>query len=201
MLPVCADVLNGLYGTGIAGHPAPRLMFERWSPAKKGNAMSDSATQAADTGAEPAVIRRATRADLEGIVALDARITGIAKPDYWNDLFERYATRRLEERFFLIADVGHGTGRIVGYMIGEVRAWEFGSEPCGWIFAFAVDPEMRLQGIGERLFKDITERIRATGIRTIRTMVSRDNRLVMAFFRSEGMSAGPYIQLEMELDT
>jgi len=165
--------------------------------------MDDNAQQAAARKTPPIAIRRATRADLDRIVDLDARITGMAKADYWNDIFERYATRRLEERFFLIAEMetGDAGSRIVGYMIGEVRAWEFGSEPCGWIFAFAVDPEMRLSGIGERLFKDITDRIRAIGIRTIRTMVSRENRLVMAFFRSEGMRAGPYIQLETELDT
>jgi hypothetical protein len=31
-------------------------------------------------------------------------------------------------------------------------------------------------------------------------MVARDNRLHLLFFRSEGMMAGPYIQLEKELD-
>jgi hypothetical protein len=37
-------------------------------------------------------------------------------------------------------------------------------------------------------------------MQTMRTMVPRQNQLHMAFFRSEGMVAGPYIQLEMELD-
>jgi len=165
--------------------------------------MDDSAPETTEAGSAPIAIRRATRDDLDLLVDLDARITGRPKPDYWDDLYERYATRRAEERFFLVAETrgGNDAGRIVGYAIGEVRAWEFGSEPCGWIFGFAVDPEMRLSGIGERLFEDITGRIRATGIHTIRTMVSRENRLVMAFFRSEGMRAGPYIQLELELET
>lgn len=165
--------------------------------------MDDNAQIAAEARTPPIAIRRATRTDLERLVDLDARITGRPKPDYWDDIFDRYAARRPEERYFLIAEIQGGpeAGRITGYIVGEVRAWEFGSEPCGWIFGFAVDPEKRLNGIGERLFQDITGRIRATGIRTIRTMVSRENRLVMAFFRSEGMRAGPYIQLEMELDT
>jgi len=165
--------------------------------------MDDNARHPSETQAPDIVIRRATPDDLGRLVELDARITGLPKPEYWNDIFERYGTRRLEERYFLIAEIRHGAdkGRVAGYIVGEVRAWEFGSEPCGWIFGFAVDPEMRLSGIGERLFQAITEHIRATGIHTIRTMVSRENRLVMAFFRSEGMRAGPYIQLEMELDT
>ena len=40
----------------------------------------------------------------------------------------------------------------------------------------------------------------AAEIRTMRTMVARQNQLHMAFFRSEGMVAGPYIQLEMDIE-
>lgn len=165
--------------------------------------MQDTAHHLKQARAPQVAIRRATREDLARLTELDARITGRAKPAYWDDIFDRYATRRLEERFFLIAEMQAGAeaGRIAGYIIGEVRAWEFGSEPCGWIFGFAVNPEMRLAGIGEMLFHEIAKHIRAAGVRTIRTMVSRDNRLVMSFFRSEGMRAGPYIQLELELDT
>jgi hypothetical protein len=34
----------------------------------------------------------------------------------------------------------------------------------------------------------------------MRTMVARDNRLHLLFFRSAGMVAGPYLQLEKDLD-
>jgi len=160
---------------------------------------------AAGSVASPTVdvtIRRASQADLPQIVALDERVTRLAKADYWDDIYERYATRRVHERFFLVAETGIGgpAPKIVGYIVGEVRAWEFGSEPCGWVFAFSVDPETRLRGIGERLFETISNEFRAIGISTMRTMVPRENRLHMSFFRSEGMVAGPYIQLEMDLE-
>jgi len=34
----------------------------------------------------------------------------------------------------------------------------------------------------------------------VRTMISRGNHQLMSFFRGHGMMAGPYIQLESELD-
>lgn len=147
-------------------------------------------------------IRRVREADLDQVVSLDARVTGNAKPDYWQDIFERYATRRLDERFFLVADTGDEGAEfpLMGYIVGEVRGWEFGSEPCGWIFAFSVEPETRQQGVGEHLFQAMSDAFRTAGIQTMRTMVPRQNQLHMAFFRSEGMVAGPYIQLEMEID-
>ena len=146
-------------------------------------------------------IRRVREADLDYVVALDARVTELAKPDYWRDIFERYALRRADERFFLIAEaIGEESEfPILGFIVGEVRAWEFGSRPCGWVFAFSVDPGTRLQGVGEQLFDAISAEFKAAGIITMRTMVARKNQLLMAFFRSEGMVAGPYIQLEMNL--
>ncbi|MCP4319604.1 MAG: GNAT family N-acetyltransferase [Hyphomicrobiales bacterium] len=163
----------------------------------------ETASQSATEGLGCRInIRAAAKADLDGVAAIDQRVTGNSKPDYWRDLYERYDTRRTDERFFLIAEPADDASDkpVVGYILGEVRAWEFGSEPCGWVFAFSVDPDNRLQGVGELLFEAISARFRVVGIKTMRTMVGRENRLHMAFFRSEGMTAGPYIQLEMELD-
>jgi ribosomal protein S18 acetylase RimI-like enzyme len=147
------------------------------------------------------IIRRVKKSDLDHVAALDERVTGIAKPEHWRDIYERYAERRVEERFFLVAEMTGDNKELplLGYIVGEVRTWEFGSEPCGWVFAFSVEPGTRLQGIGEKLFAAISEEFRQTGITTMRTMVPRQNQLHMAFFRSEGMVAGPYIQLEKDL--
>ena len=147
----------------------------------------------------PLSIRRATDADMASVVDLDARVTGTAKPDYWQDIFERYGTRRLDERFFLVATPA-GKNRVIGLIVGEVRGWEFGSEPCGWVFALSVDPDRREQRIGERLFREICDQFRAAGVNKVRNMVLRKDTVVMSFFRSEGMVAGPYIQLELDLD-
>ncbi len=147
-------------------------------------------------------IRRATAEDLDQVVDLDARVTGQAKPEYWHDIYERYGSRRLDERFFLIAEHADtpDSSRILGLIAGEVRVWEFGSEPCGWIFAVSVDPDHRQQHIGERLFQAMCNEFRQVGITKVRTMVPRQNPLHMSFFRGEGMTAGPYIQLEMTLE-
>ncbi len=159
-------------------------------------------TEAAD-GLSPdpqPTIRRASPDDLAQVTDLDARTTGQAKPEYWQDIFERYGTRRLEERFFMVAELAEDA-TIAGLVVGEVREWEFGSEQCGWIFAISVDPEIRRQRVGEMLFNAICDEFQGAGVSKIRTMASRNNLLHMAFFRGEGMAAGPFIQLELELDS
>jgi len=156
--------------------------------------------------AEPAEgtvrVRRVRADDMPELIALDARVTKLAKAEYWNDVFRRYGKQRLDERFFLVAEdrLDNGKPRVQGFIVGEIRAWEFGSRPCGWVFALSVEPKARLSGIGGALFAAISSEFKKAGVDKMRTMVARDSRLPLMFFRSEGMMAGPYIQLEKDLD-
>jgi ribosomal protein S18 acetylase RimI-like enzyme len=146
-------------------------------------------------------VRRVRASDMAKVVALDAHVTKLAKPDYWTDVFKRYGKQRLDERFFLVAETpDKADTRLAGFIIGEVRAWEFGSTPCGWVFALSVDPDARLHGTGRALLDAISAEFKKSGVTKMRTMVERNTILQMLFFRSEGMMAGPYIQLEKDLE-
>ena len=147
-------------------------------------------------------VRHVQAADIPHVIGLDTRVTKLAKAEYWNDIFLRYGKRRLHERFFLVAEscVDRADPHVLGFIIGEIRAWEFGSTPCGWVFALSVEPEMRLHNVGNAMLEAISGEFKKAGVSKMRTMVARDARLPMLFFRSEGMMAGPYIQLEKDLD-
>jgi len=160
--------------------------------------MRDSGHPVKMSEAQPTVvIRPASAADLARIIALDAEMTGTPKRAFWEDTFNRFTGR--EGRHFLVAEDARST-TVTGYIVGEVRAYEFGSEPCGWVMAIGVDPRLRVRRVGERLFDAVCERLRADGVSTVRTMVPREDRLDMAFFRAQGMMAGPFIELEKPLD-
>jgi ribosomal protein S18 acetylase RimI-like enzyme len=141
-------------------------------------------------------VRPARPADLDAVIAIDRTVTGIEKRDYWRSVFRRYAGNGKAGRQFLVAEAA---GRVAGFVIGDVRDWEFGSPPCGWVFGIDVRPDMRLAGVGTRLLAAICGRFRDSGVQTVRTMLARDNTLVLSFFRSQGMMAGPFIPLEMDL--
>jgi GNAT superfamily N-acetyltransferase len=142
-------------------------------------------------------VRPVEARDLDAVIALDAAVTGLAKPDYWFELFHRYGTRGRQQRFFLVADAG---GEIQGFVIGEVRDWEFGSPPCGWVFGINVRSDTRLGGTGTRLLEAIVDAFRRAGVTKVRTLLARDNTLVLSFFRSQGMTAAPFIPLELDLE-
>ena len=164
---------------------------------KRKEAMRATKTAAVVDAGAALRIRPALAADVPSIIALDEEVTGLAKPNYWRDMFERYGARRHKERFFLVAE---RQDRIDGFVIGETRAWEFGSPPCGWIFAIQIRPKSRLKGVGTQLFNAICDCFRKTGVVNVRTMLARDNTIILSFFRSQGMMAGPFIELETTLD-
>ncbi|HEY7725998.1 MAG TPA: GNAT family N-acetyltransferase [Anaeromyxobacteraceae bacterium] len=141
-------------------------------------------------------VRTARPGDLPTVVALDAETSGLEKAGYWKKRFAWYAGGH-RDRFFLIAEA---EGAPVGFIVGEVRAWEFGSPPSGWVFAISVKPQARLHGLGTVLLDALCARFRKAGVHQVRTMLARDAQLLMSFFRSQGMMAGPFIQLEKALE-
>jgi len=144
-------------------------------------------------------IRRAIRGDKAAIVALDAEITGSEKTAYWTDILARYAgPDQQSARYFLVAS--SADAELIGFIVGEVRAWEFGSPPCGWVLAMGVSPQHRERGVGALLLDSLCAQLRKAGVTTVRTMVLGNDKVNLSFFRGEGLAAGPYIELEKHLD-
>jgi ribosomal protein S18 acetylase RimI-like enzyme len=141
-------------------------------------------------------IRAVRRPDLAQVIEIDARITGLAKPGYWAQVLGRYGGRGAQG-CFLVCVSGK---RVEGYIVGEVRDWEFGAPPCGWVFAIGVRPAARLAGLGTALLEAVCARFRARGVDKVRSLLARDNALVLAFFRSQGMMAAPLIALQKDLE-
>lgn len=139
-------------------------------------------------------VREATTDDLAAISTIDSANTGLAKPDYWRVLFDGAGANA---RSVLVAEAG---GSVIGFVVGEVRAWEFGSPAAGWVFAIQVADGNRERGIGRALLAALCERFAAAGVAVVRTMVSRQDMVNLSFFRGEGLTAGAYVELEKRLD-
>ena len=105
-------------------------------------------------------IRTATAKDIPSIVKLDEKSTGVAKSQYWRQLYHNFDENRVTGRAFLVAEQG---GRIIGFITGEIRAFEFGGEPCGWVFSLDVDQDSRAHSVGTKLFESLCDTFRRAG--------------------------------------
>lgn len=139
-------------------------------------------------------IRPLARADLAAITRLDAHHTGARKPAYWKRILGEFLAAR--DGHVRVGLAALGARGLAGYLLGEVRAFEFGSQPCGWIFAVGVDPALARQGVGSALLDEACAAFGRAGVATVRTMVRRNDVPVLAFFRARGFAGGTYVQLE-----
>jgi ribosomal protein S18 acetylase RimI-like enzyme len=152
-------------------------------------------TPAAPTSSAAARIRPLVRRDLADVVRIDAIHTGAEQRVYWTRFFRQFlAPASGRQRVALAAEVN---GAVAGFLLADVRTFEFGSEPCGWILEVGVDPGRARHGIGSSLLVEAVRRLRASGVSTVRTMVRRNNVPVLTFFRTNGFAGGPYVQLEL----
>jgi len=145
-------------------------------------------------------IRPIRREDAPALALIDAAHTGVSKPEWWDDVVERHVRKGAKggARVGLVAVAGKPE-KVVGYVLGQVRAFEFGSDPCGWIYAVGVSPARLREGIATRLLEEARKRFAEIGMKLIRTMVRRDDVPVLTVFRNEGFAAGPYVELELAL--
>lgn len=145
----------------------------------------------------PVRVRDLRQDDIDRVVRIDALHTGQANRSYWKRAFDDFL--RPDPDRLRVGLAAESEGQLIGYLLGEVRAFEFGSEACGWVFAVGVDPEHARRDVGSTLLSEICGRFKDAGITTVRTMVRRNDVPVLAFFRANGFVGGSFVQLEVGL--
>ncbi len=138
-------------------------------------------------------VRSLTELDIDGIVRLDERSQGSYRPDLWEERVTTYLRRDPEGSVIAEAD-----GRVVGFLLSDVRAGEFGiEEPTGWIEVVGVDPESGGRGIGRAMAEEVFSRFRSRGVRRVRTMVDASMPELEAYFGRLGFvpdSLRPFVK-------
>jgi len=137
-------------------------------------------------------IRPLDELDIGAIVRIDERITGIYKPDIWEQRVAYYLRRDPES-----SQVAESEGRVVGFMLGDVREGEFGiEEPSGWIERFGIDPDFRGRDLGRQLYGAMVRRFLERGVRTVRTLVNEKEGAVAGFLTALGFKPSALKALE-----
>jgi ribosomal protein S18 acetylase RimI-like enzyme len=140
-------------------------------------------------------IRPLDELDITGIARIDERISGIYRPEVWETRV-MYYTRR-DPGASQVAEVG---GKVVGFMLGDLRAGEFGlDEPSGWIERFGIDPDHRGQDLGRRMFEAVRAHFLASGAKSVRTLVDTNEAGLAGFLKAIGFTNAPLQALEIRL--
>lgn len=141
-------------------------------------------------------IRPLDELDIGSIVRIDERITGQYRPEVWEQRVGYYLRRDPDS-----SRVAEVDGKVVGFMLGDVRAGEFGlEEPSGWVERFGIDPAHRGRDLGTQLFEAMCRHFRESGARVVRTMVDGRDAGVAGFLEAIGFKPSSLQALERRLD-
>lgn len=145
--------------------------------------------------AEQVRIRPLDELDIARIVSIDERLTGVYRPEVWERRIMYYLRRDPEAS--QVAEVG---GKIVGFMLADIRGGEFGlEETSGWIERFGIDPDFQGRSLGRRLFEAVVGHLKRQGAATVRTLVEKSDSDLASFLRAVGFQDAPLAALEMRI--
>ena len=156
-------------------------------------------------------VRPMSEKDIEAIIAIDARLTGERGPEragFWRGLLSIQLPGTPEgeappppvpHHLCQVAETADAKARVVGFIIGDVQAWQFGLPRHGRIVAIGVDPDHARSGVATRLAEALLGVLRKMDLPFVQCLV-RPGDTLGAFFGSLGFEQPGYQILEKRLE-
>ncbi len=136
-------------------------------------------------------IRRMAEADLERIKAIDRALVGPDRVLSW--------PLRVEAHWWvyrpMLNFVAEVDGEVVGFLLGDIRGAEYGTDVSGWIDMMGVAPDHQGKGIGERLVEAFCQACQDNGV-TARVVVREDDERLIGFWTSVDFHRGNLVSYE-----
>ncbi len=142
------------------------------------------------------VVRNLRPKDLEAVIALDAKIIGRRRDEY----FKLKLKQALSDTGVMISLAVEVKTAFAGYLLARVYYGEFGiSERVAVLDTFGVRKELRGRGVGGALLRQLRVNLQGLGIQTLQTEVSWADPELISFFQHAGFRPAPRICLDLDL--
>lgn len=143
-------------------------------------------------------IRPLGRSDVDTILDIMSNIRGLRAGEEESVSYLRETVEHHIERNEPLMNLGAELDKkLVGFVMGEIRAWEFGQrEKTGWIKVLGVDPEYQGMGGGRKLGEALLSNFKASGVARVRTLVNWYEGDLLSYFRTLGFNTLNMIPLE-----
>lgn len=140
-------------------------------------------------------IRKIKAEDTPEIVAIQESILQKKVSKNWIQKVESHLNKQGSLGLVALKD-----GRVVGFIIGEIKGEGFGLEQSGWIEVVGVHPRQMGIGIGRILAEKLFSFFRKKRIHDIHTSVRWDAGDMLSFFKAIGFDRSPFINLRKHLN-
>jgi ribosomal protein S18 acetylase RimI-like enzyme len=146
-------------------------------------------------GKEMVKIRKMVPEDVVKILEVDQKLTGKQRSPSWPQRVSRY----LEMYYPPLCHIAEVDDKVVGFILGDIRGWEYALASGGWIDIMGVTPEFQGRGIGKKLVKAFTKECQQRKMKTHMMVRELDERL-QKFLAESGFHRGGLVELECDSD-
>jgi len=140
------------------------------------------------------IVRELREEDIEEVVRIHGVITQKPSPEVVKELL-----RENLEKSRGIGFVAEIDGRVLGFMMGEIKLGSFGVGQSFWIEMMAVDPKHMGAGIGHAVGERVFEFCKSKGVFDVYTAVRWDSGDILSFFKTLGFDRSNFINLRKKL--
>jgi ribosomal protein S18 acetylase RimI-like enzyme len=137
-----------------------------------------------------------TAKDITQIIAIHGAITKKKAQRRWVKQMVKDHLRKQEGVGF----VAEKEGKVVGFIIGEIKGEGFGMEKSGWLEVVMVHPGHMGTGIGYAMAHKLFDYFKRREIRDVHTSVQWDSVDMLSFFKSLGFDRSTFINLIKHVD-
>jgi ribosomal protein S18 acetylase RimI-like enzyme len=149
-----------------------------------------------ETAADTVLVRGLRPEDLEPVIALDAKIVGRRREEY----FKVKLRQNLAETGIKVSLAAELEGCFSGFLLARVFYGEFGTmEPVAVLDTLGVHPDFRQRGVGTALLLQLRRNLGALRVSRLQTEVGWDNQELLAFFHREGFRPAARLCLDLDL--
>jgi len=143
------------------------------------------------------VVRHLTPADQEAVIAIDARILGRRREEFF-----RLKLRQSFADTGIAVSLGAEIDRaVVGFLLARVYYGEFGTmEKVAVMDVLGVHPDFAGRGVAAGLIDQLRTNLLGLGIKVLQTEVGWDSAELVAFFQRQGFKLAPRLCLDLDLE-
>jgi predicted N-acetyltransferase YhbS len=136
--------------------------------------------------------------DFAAVVRIDEKVLKASRSEYYRLKFETLVQSPDYLPTSLVAE--EKGGMVVGFVMGELYIGDYGiTQKKATLDTIGVDPDYQHKGIGEQLFNEFMDHLRALGVQNITTLVDENDSKLMHFFSAKQFSPSKTINLERSL--
>lgn len=136
-------------------------------------------------------IRSIEARDLERVKAIDLALVGPNRALSWPLTAEaNWWVKRPMLNF-----VAEANNQVEGFLLGDIRAVEYGMDKSGWIDVIGIAPEYQGKGIGKKLVEAFCDECQKAGVK-VRVVIRGDDEHLIDFWTAVEFHRGKLVNYE-----